>query len=421
MNHRLRVLTIGHSYCVAMNRALVREVARDPDVDITVAAPRFFHGDLRPIVMEPEPPGSQLRVVPLGTKRSRFVHIFEYDSAALRQLVRKGDFDVVHAWEEPYILVGYQIARVLQNNPARFCFRTFQNYVKHYPPPFGYFERTVLARAQGWIASASLVYQAMLDRGFPKEAGRILNLAVDLAAFHPLSSEARAEVLRELGLRPPVVGFVGRLTKAKGLDVLMQAMEKVGAPRHWSLLLLGSGDYRGKVMEWAAKNGWSDRVKIILAKHSDVPRYVGCMDLLAAPSQTMKNWREQFGRMLIEAFASGVPVIGSDSGEIPYVIADAGRVVAEADVVGWAHAIDQLLNSAPEREELRRRCLERAAQYSVATIARQYREYYRWLAGRSLTALAPASRGPKTAGPDAALTDARKHLEFFDETSSSAS
>ena len=93
------------------------------------------------------------------------------------------------------------------------------------------------------------------------------------------------------------------------------------------------------MQEWAAGKGWSNRVKVKLAKHSEVPRYLGCMDLLVAPSQTMKNWREQFGRMIIEAFACGVPVIGSDSGEIPFVIGDAGLVVAETDVAGWAQAI----------------------------------------------------------------------------------
>lgn len=383
MSRRLRILTIGHSYCVALNRALVREVARDPDFEVTVAAPSFFHGDLRPIVLEPEPPGSPLRVVPLNTRLSRFIHIFRYDGAALRALIRDGEFDVVHAWEEPYVFAGYQIAKALKNSPARFCFRTAQSYVKRYPPPFGYFERVVLARAQGWIAGASLVHQAMLARGFSEPAGRILNLAVDLEQFQPLSPDQRASVLRELGLEPPVAGFVGRLTQAKGLDVLMQAMERVDGALPWSLLLLGSGEYQDKLRQWAAKRGWSGRVKVLLAKHADVPRFLGCMDFMVAPSQTMKNWREQFGRMIIEAFACGVPVIGSDSGEIPFVIGDAGRVVAEADVAGWANAIAELLASPEKRDELKNRGLARAPRYSVATIAKQYGEYYRWLAGRS--------------------------------------
>jgi glycosyltransferase involved in cell wall biosynthesis len=150
------------------------------------------------------------------------------------------------------------------------------------------------------------------------------------------------------------------------------------------------------VREWAARNGWSSRVQVKLVKHSEVPRYLGSMDLLVAPSQTMKNWREQFGRMIIEAFACGVPVIGSDSGEIPFVMGDAGRVVAEADVAGWAQAIEQLLDSAEERDELKSRGLARAPRYSVATIGQQYADYYRWLAGQPRTAatvvLEPAVR-----------------------------
>ena len=387
---RLRILTIGHSYCVAMNRALIREVARDPELEVTVAAPSYFHGDLRPIVLEPEPAGSPLRLVPLGTLLSRFIHIFRYDGAALGALIRKGQFDVVHAWEEPYVFAGYQIACALKNSSARFCFRTAQSYVKHYPPPFGYFERRVLARAQGWIAGASLVHEAMLRRGYPQSSGRILNLAVDLAEFQPVSPALRTGLLKELGLQPPVVGFVGRLTQAKGLDVLMQAMEKIGAARPWSMLLLGSGEYEQKVREWASRNGWGNRVKVLLVKHSDMPRYVGAMDLLAAPSQSMKNWREQFGRMIIEAFACGVPVIGSDSGEIPFVIGDAGRVVGESDVEGWARSLEQLLDSPEQRAELAARGLARAPRYSTASIARQYRDYYRWLAQQSARTAAHA-------------------------------
>ena len=83
MSRPLRILTIGHSYCVALNRALVREVARDPDFEVTVAAPSFFHGDLRPIVLEPEPTGSPLRLVSLRTRLSRLIHVFRYDGSAL--------------------------------------------------------------------------------------------------------------------------------------------------------------------------------------------------------------------------------------------------------------------------------------------------------------------------------------------------
>ena len=100
------------------------------------------------------------------------------------------------------------------------------------------------------------------------------------------------------------------------------------------------------------------------------------MDMLVAPSQTTRHWREQFGRMLIEAFASGVPVIGSDSGEIPFVIDGAGVVVGEKDQRGWTAAIESLLNGPDRRAELRHRGLERAQQFAWPVIAKQYLEFF---------------------------------------------
>ncbi|MBV9126297.1 MAG: glycosyltransferase family 4 protein [Planctomycetes bacterium] len=375
----LRILTIGHSYVIGMNRAVIREVARDPAFDVTLAAPNFFHGDLRPVSLEPEPDHSPLRIVGLDTFWSRFVHIFRYQGRALNRLVRAGGFDVVHAWEEPYIFSGYQIARAVAPTSSRFCFRTAQNYRKRYPPPFQLFERHTLARAQGWIASGSLVDQAMRERGYPVERGRLIPLGVDLQAFQPLDPSLRARMLRSLGLSPPVLGFLGRLTPAKGLDVLMQALDLLPPSRPWSLLVLGSGPEEARVRRWAAQRGWSSRVRIKLVQHQEVPRFLGTMDLLLAPSQTVRNWREQFGRMLIEAFASGVPVIGSDSGEIPYVVGDAGRIVPEADAAAWARAIEEWLDDPATRKDMARRGLDRVQRFSVPAVAQQYRDYFRWL------------------------------------------
>jgi glycosyltransferase involved in cell wall biosynthesis len=384
VSRQLRILSIGHSYCVALNRALFRELARDPQFDVTLVSPKFFQGELRPIDAEPEPADSRLRIVTLHARWGRLIHIFNYEQKALRKLIREGDFDIVHAWEEPYIVAGYQIARAVEGTSARFCFRTAQSRVKRYPPPFHLFERVVLKRAQGWIAGGRLVRQAMIKRGFPGELGRTLTLAVDMNQFRPSDDGARADVRRELGLEGPVIGFVGRLTKTKGLDVLMAALDKVDQRHPWSLLLLGSGEHEAKVRDWAERRAWSGRVKIKLAKHSEVPRYLGAMDMLLAPSQSAKNWREQFGRMLVEAFACGVPVIGSDSGEIPFVVGDAGKIVGEHDVRGWTRAIEDLLADPRLREDLKQRGLERAKKYSTVTIAQQYREYFHWLADRPL-------------------------------------
>jgi glycosyltransferase involved in cell wall biosynthesis len=79
-----------------------------------------------------------------------------------------------------------------------------------------------------------------------------------------------------------------------------------------------------------------------------------------------------------------VPVVGSDSGEIPNVVGDAGRIVPEADPAAWAHAIQELLEDEALRVLMAKRGLERASRYSVPAVAEQYKECYRWLADQAL-------------------------------------
>lgn len=376
---RLRLLAIGHSYVLSVNRAIVREVARDASFDITLAAPSFFRGDLRPIVCEPEPAGSLLKLAPLPARWSSRVHVYNFDAGPLRRLVLGGGFDAIHAWEEPYVYAGFQIAALAKKSGARFCFRTAQSLNKRYPIPFNWFEKRSLDAAHRWIAGGKSVYENLVTRGYPADRGRILTLAVDTAMFQPAEESARRAVRESLGLRAPVIGFLGRLVPDKGLRILMEALDRIGPNLPWSLLLLGSGKMKNEIEQWAVKRGWQEHVRIHLAKHDEVPKYLSAMDIMVAPSQTMPNWKEQFGRMLIEAFSCAVPVIGSDSGEIPSVVGEGGFIVPEKDVEGWRRAIELLLRDADLRKRTGLAGKARVGRFSVHEVAVQYRDFYREL------------------------------------------
>jgi glycosyltransferase involved in cell wall biosynthesis len=104
---------------------------------------------------------------------------------------------------------------------------------------------------------------------------------------------------------------------------------------------------------------------------------------MCAPSETARHRREQFGRMLIEAFACAVPVIGSDSGEIPFVIGDAGLVARERDESAWISALERLLTEADARREFGARGLDRATKvYAWPEVARGYLDFLEELGER---------------------------------------
>src|SRR6266851_5301271 len=104
-----KLISVSHSYAVALNRRLAHELAlagRD-NWEVTALAPSFFQGDLRPLYLQ-HLPGEPGRLVALPAYLTRFIHVFFY-GARLRAVLKEG-WDLVHCWEEPYILAGPQVA-----------------------------------------------------------------------------------------------------------------------------------------------------------------------------------------------------------------------------------------------------------------------------------------------------------------------
>ncbi len=372
-----KLLTLAHSYVVTLNRRLAHELARagKDRWEVTAVAPTYFHGlrDLRPVSLEPTE-GEPCAVVPVRAYLTNVVHGFFYGRELRRILARP--WDMVHCWEEPFVLAGCQVAWWLPR-PTPLVYATFQNLPKQYPPPFSWFERASLRRASAWIGFGQSVAANLQARaGYREKPSRVISPGVDLQAFQP-DAAARHATRRELAWEedgPPVVGYLGRFVPEKGVPFLMRVLESLPSP--WRALFVGAGPLEKELRTWASLH--PGRVRVCTnVRHAEVPRYLAAMDVLCAPSRTTPRWREQFGRMIVEAFACGVPVVGSDSGEIPHVVADAGLVVGEDDEAGWRGALAGLLESPARRAELARRGLERAhALYAWPVVARQYLDFF---------------------------------------------
>ena len=95
------------------------------------------------------------------------------------------------------------------------------------------------------------------------------------------------------------------------------------------------------------------------------------------PTETTKRIREQFGRVIVEAMASGVPVIGSTCGAIPEVIGEAGLIFPEGDAAALAGALRRMLADEDLRKRLAIAGLARVGQYSWEQVAEKTYELYR--------------------------------------------
>jgi glycosyltransferase involved in cell wall biosynthesis len=172
-------------------------------------------------------------------------------------------------------------------------------------------------------------------------------------AFHPVFGSEKAvgdgislPWSRETSF---IVGFVGSLTAQKGWQVLLQAVEQL--PENFKVVLVGDGEQRQDLEHWLKRPALKNRAYYagVLSKGDLLATYPQ-FDVLALPSLTTPDAVEQFGAVLAEAMAWGVPVIGSNSGAIPETIGQAGVIVPEGDVPALARAISGM----PGDPEVRR-------------------------------------------------------------------
>lgn len=377
MARPFRLLSLGHSYTVAANRALAHAIQREfgDRWRVEVASPwqTAAGRDLRAtrLTVAPDEP---VTVHAIATYNRRQIHTFVY-GRALKGLLARG-WDLVHCWEEPYILAGAQVAHWTPPGTP-LIYRTAQSLNKKYPLPFRWAEGYSVRRAAGWICPGRTVEANLLGR--PHYADRPharVPLGVDCDRFRP-DPAARLDTLRRLGWSPagpPVVGFLGRFVPEKGLHVLTAALDRVKTP--WRALLVGAGRLETPLRAWAARH--PDAVRVCSdVTHAGVPAYLAAMDAMACPSRTTRHWKEQFGRMLVEAFAAGVPVVGSDSGEIPHVVGATGVVVPEADANAWAEALGAVLDDPARRRRYAAEGHDRAlTEYAWPVIARQHCAFF---------------------------------------------
>ncbi|MBD1926676.1 glycosyltransferase family 4 protein [Trichocoleus sp. FACHB-90] len=391
----MRILVASHTYIVDLNCEKLRAIAHlEPDIEVTVVVPkRWKPGGVQNKIIETQlREEGNFRIVPVSnfSQNNQGILTFGADLIGLLKQFRPQIIQV----EQGAKALGY--AEMIALNrllglKAKNLFFTWWNLPYKLKFPISLLEAYNLRNTHGIIAGNQDGVDILRQRGYKGPAKVMPQLGVDETLFKP---QRQPDLAAKHGILPDefVVGFVGRFVEEKGLITLLQALS--GLQEHsWKCLLLGRGPLQPVLMERAAELGIKDRLILIESvPHDEVARYINLMSTLVLPSETTyqfktltaAGWKEQFGHVLIEAMACRVPVIGSDSGEIPHVIKEAGLVFPEKNVAALQNCLRQLIEQPDIADKLGQLGYKRLInQYTNKALAKQQLDFYKELIANS--------------------------------------
>ncbi|MDJ0341175.1 glycosyltransferase family 4 protein [Streptomyces sp. H10-C2] len=340
-----------------------------PDVELTVLA-----ADVSRLAEQ------ELTRLAAGRERFRFhlaPHLLSEDrtghmaSVVFRpgsgRLVRNEQPDVIHIIGEAAYLSTRQAIRLRNRYWPHVPITLYaaQNVVTRFPFPFPLLEQHAFRTITHALPITPTALQVLRTKGYHGPA-TIVPLGVDTDVFQPAPPPQPG---------PFTVGFVGRLEPHKGISALLRARELLDC----RLLVVGDGSLRGEIEQAAVR--YPDRIELReWADHAELPSLLARMDALALPSmeviqRNLVPWigiplREQFGRVLVEAMACGIPVVGSAIGDIPYVIGSAGLVFPAGDAPALADRLARIRDNPDQARQLAAAGRRRAsAEFSWRHIA----------------------------------------------------
>ena len=337
----MRIVAVSKTFVAESSQRMLEELAAAPGVELTlITPPEWRNDDGRTLPFVPTyTHGYQARTLPIVFNGRYHFYMYRGLGAAIRELRP----DIVHIDEEPYNPVGAQAQRAASQAGARSIFIVLQNLYKDYPFPYSAMERYNYDRTAHVIAVNAAAGEVSRRKGYKGPLSVFTVYGIDPQLYQPLERHEPRPAPDTI-----VIGYLGRLTLYKGTGLLIEALTNLEP--HYRLRFIGSGPDESALRQMVDERGMRARVDFQPAvATTGVPAALAEVDMLAVPSMTQPNWMEQFGRVLIEAMACGTPVIGSDSGEIPRVIGDAGLITPESDVSALRAALLRLGNDPQAR------------------------------------------------------------------------
>ena len=361
-----RLLIIGHTYTAPVNRLKFEHMAKDRRFEFLVVTPQKWRNYLT--VADNTWAGAGNRC------RTHFVdvwwgwHPVVYLIPQLAQIIREFKPHLIYCEQEPICLVSLQAAICGRNTPV--IFFSWEN-VNRQDVRYRLFSpiRTLNYRKSLFMTAGTREAAAVIrSHGYTKPIYITPILGVSEELFSPQNQQRLRSSLTH---RDFVIGYVGRFVEEKDVLTLLRAVSLLAPSINWHLVLVGGGPLKSQYERLIRGHGMGDRVTFQSSvSHDEVPKYLNCFDVLVLPSKTTPTWKEQFGHILVESMACGVPVIGSSSGEIPNVIGEAGLIFQEEEAGDLSAKLTRLFHDVQLRQTLKERGFRRVQErYTDARIA----------------------------------------------------
>jgi glycosyltransferase involved in cell wall biosynthesis len=366
----MRVLMISKALVAGTSQRKLEELAKCPNVELTLLTPEYWRSDdgSKQVLERLYTSGYRMIVTPMTMNGNFHLHYYP----RLGQIMREVQPDIVHIDEEPYNFATLHAMYLSQRQKARALFFTWQNLLRNYPPPFRQVELYNYRHASAALAGNRDAADVLRRKGFSGSIHIIPQFGFDTEIYK--RSEPRSP---HVAGAPFTLGYLGRLVENKGLPLLVEALAAL--PQYCRVIFVGNGPMKSDLEEQATRLGVSERVTFKDGIPTfEVPGALQKMDVLVLPSLTRSNWKEQFGRVLAEAMACETPVIGSNSGEIPYLIGDAGLVFQEGNAQELTACVRRLLDDPQLYATLAAKGRQRVQDnYTQERIAQQTYEVYK--------------------------------------------
>jgi glycosyltransferase involved in cell wall biosynthesis len=340
----LKVVSISHT-ALSNGRLRYYPLMDDQEIDLTLIVPERWKEYGRELFADPPSPPLDIRVRPIRfpevSKAKWYLHFYP----GLGRLIEELSPDVLHLWEEPWSVVALHAAWLCSGRfpHTALVIETDQNILRRLPTPFEQIRRRTLRRTDMLIVRQREALDVCRACGY-QGPSVIVEYCVDASRFYPADKQASRS---QIGVNDFTVGYVGRLIPEKGLYTVLDALR--ACRQNIYFLLLGEGPERERLEQRARQLGLENRVRFLpAASQEKVAQVLNALDVFILMSRTTPTWKEQFGRVIMEAQACGVPVIGSNSGSIPSVVGKGGWIVEESDTASLSRLLDRLSTSPNE-------------------------------------------------------------------------